>query len=226
MPGLLGTLSQHATFVRKLGGRKYSKSGMHRFIATTRRTTIPGTLWASQHALAVRHAGSCSLEVRRRPKIAILSAPPPMSPFAFRSLGRGGAFRRRGPPPAEAYTARPKMAAEVDFGDRELFEQLDSDEPATVPAAQPLHTRFEWEDDGGEDDGEEGGGAERAEADEETAKLRERLRECEEAVRQLQAENILLPPPRLRALARGRRGRAGRAIKGFALPCLHLGALQ
>ncbi|KAJ6656606.1 hypothetical protein lerEdw1_003493 [Lerista edwardsae] len=90
------------------------------------------------------------------------------------------------------------MAAEVDFGDRELFQQLDSDEPATAPAAQPLHARFEWEDDDDDDDEDEegggggGGGAERAE---ETEKLRERLRECEETVRQLQAENILPPLP-------------------------------
>lgn len=73
------------------------------------------------------------------------------------------------------------MAAEVDFGDRELFEQLDADEAAATPgpAAQPLHTRF----------------------DEETEELRERLRECQDAVRQLQAENIL--PGRQAALASG-----------------------
>ncbi|XP_061458348.1 zinc finger CCHC domain-containing protein 8 isoform X3 [Rhineura floridana] len=65
---------------------------------------------------------------------------------------------------------RPKMAAEVDFGDRELFEQLDAEERTPVPASQPLHTRFE-------------------EADEEPEELRERLRECEETVRELQAEN-------------------------------------
>ncbi|XP_015273142.1 PREDICTED: zinc finger CCHC domain-containing protein 8 isoform X2 [Gekko japonicus] len=61
------------------------------------------------------------------------------------------------------------MAAEVDFGDRELFEQLDADEPAATPgpAAQPLHIRF----------------------DEETEELRERLRECQETVKELQAEN-------------------------------------
>ncbi|XP_053135708.1 zinc finger CCHC domain-containing protein 8 isoform X2 [Hemicordylus capensis] len=64
------------------------------------------------------------------------------------------------------------MAAEVDFGDRELFEQLDADEPKPVPATQPLHTRFEEEEEKAE-----------------TEKLRERLQECEETVRQLQAEN-------------------------------------
>ncbi|XP_048370145.1 zinc finger CCHC domain-containing protein 8 isoform X2 [Sphaerodactylus townsendi] len=57
------------------------------------------------------------------------------------------------------------MAAEVDFGDPDLFEQLDADEAAG--AAQPLHIRF----------------------DQETEELRERLRECQESVRELQAEN-------------------------------------
>ncbi|KAL8180101.1 UNVERIFIED_CONTAM: hypothetical protein K2H54_006644 [Gekko kuhli] len=83
------------------------------------------------------------------------------------------------------------MAAEVDFGDRELFEQLDADEPAAT-AAQPLHIRF----------------------DEETEELRERLRECQETVKELQAENILtgraclgLPgPTRGRASLAGGRG--------------------
>ncbi|XP_062999922.1 zinc finger CCHC domain-containing protein 8 isoform X4 [Elgaria multicarinata webbii] len=65
------------------------------------------------------------------------------------------------------------MAAEVDFGDRELFEQLDADEATPVPAAQPLHIRFE-------------------ETDEETEELRERLRDYEETVRALQAENCEL----------------------------------
>ncbi|XP_030438430.1 zinc finger CCHC domain-containing protein 8 [Gopherus evgoodei] len=64
------------------------------------------------------------------------------------------------------------MAAEVDFGDRELFEQLDGDE-AAAPTAQPLHTRFE-EDEELEEAGEA---------------LRERLRDSEEMVRQLRSEN-------------------------------------
>ncbi|XP_078237929.1 zinc finger CCHC domain-containing protein 8 isoform X2 [Pogona vitticeps] len=69
------------------------------------------------------------------------------------------------------------MAAEVDFGDRELFEQLeaddDDDEEAAATAAAaaatgaPLHLRF----------------------DEATEELRQRLRGCEEEVRALQAEN-------------------------------------
>ncbi|XP_077164678.1 zinc finger CCHC domain-containing protein 8 [Paroedura picta] len=58
------------------------------------------------------------------------------------------------------------MAAEVDFGDRQLFEQLDGDEAAETPA-QPLHTRF----------------------GDETEELRQRLRDCQETVRGLQAEN-------------------------------------
>ncbi|KAH1180322.1 zinc finger CCHC domain-containing protein 8 [Mauremys mutica] len=64
------------------------------------------------------------------------------------------------------------MAAEVDFGDRELFEQLDGDE-AAAPTAQPLHLRFE-EDEELEEAGEA---------------LRERLRDSEEMVRQLRSEN-------------------------------------
>uniref|UniRef100_A0A8D0H644 Zinc finger CCHC domain-containing protein 8 n=1 Tax=Sphenodon punctatus TaxID=8508 RepID=A0A8D0H644_SPHPU len=67
------------------------------------------------------------------------------------------------------------MAAEVDFGDRELFEQLDGDgEPAAALPAQPLHIRFEGR--------------------EEEEELRRRLLECEETVRRLQAENILTRP--------------------------------
>ncbi|XP_028566331.2 zinc finger CCHC domain-containing protein 8 isoform X1 [Podarcis muralis] len=62
------------------------------------------------------------------------------------------------------------MAAEVDFGDQELFQQLDAGEAAPIPAAQPLHARFE-------------------EAGAETEELRQRLRECQETVRELQAEN-------------------------------------
>ncbi|XP_034646992.1 zinc finger CCHC domain-containing protein 8 isoform X1 [Trachemys scripta elegans] len=64
------------------------------------------------------------------------------------------------------------MAAEVDFGDRELFEQLDGDE-AAAPTTQPLHIRFE-EDEELEEAGEV---------------LRERLRDSEEMVRQLRSEN-------------------------------------
>ncbi|XP_053225969.1 zinc finger CCHC domain-containing protein 8 isoform X2 [Podarcis raffonei] len=62
------------------------------------------------------------------------------------------------------------MAAEVDFGDQELFQQLDAGEAAPIPAAQPPHARFE-------------------EAGAETEELRQRLRECQETVRELQAEN-------------------------------------
>ncbi|XP_074868804.1 zinc finger CCHC domain-containing protein 8 isoform X2 [Carettochelys insculpta] len=74
------------------------------------------------------------------------------------------------------FLPQPKMAAEVDFGDRELFEQLDDDE-AAAPTAQPLHTRFEEEEDEDEDE------------DEDRQALRERLRDSEEMVRQLRAEN-------------------------------------
>ncbi|XP_062446071.1 zinc finger CCHC domain-containing protein 8 isoform X1 [Rhea pennata] len=62
------------------------------------------------------------------------------------------------------------MAAEVDFGDRELFEQLEEDDAPPPPA----HLRFEEEEEGAE-------GA--------LAELRERLRDCEETVRRLRVEN-------------------------------------
>ncbi|KAH0625622.1 hypothetical protein JD844_015209 [Phrynosoma platyrhinos] len=55
------------------------------------------------------------------------------------------------------------MAAEVDFGDHELFEQLDAEEATPASAREPLHSRFE-------------------ETDEETEELRGRLRGCEETL--------------------------------------------
>ncbi|KAM5237723.1 zinc finger CCHC domain-containing protein 8 [Ctenodactylus gundi] len=69
------------------------------------------------------------------------------------------------------------MAAEVDFGDLELFEAFDPPEESTP---KPVHTRFK--DDGGDEEEENGVG---------DAELRERLRQCEETIEQLRAENIL-----------------------------------
>lgn len=69
------------------------------------------------------------------------------------------------------------MAAEVDFGDLELFEAFDHPEES-LP--KPVHTRFK-DDDGNEED-ENGVG---------DAELREQLRQYEEAIQQLRAENIL-----------------------------------
>uniref|UniRef100_A0A452TFD2 Zinc finger CCHC domain-containing protein 8 n=3 Tax=Ursus maritimus TaxID=29073 RepID=A0A452TFD2_URSMA len=69
------------------------------------------------------------------------------------------------------------MAAEVDFGDLELFEAFDHPEES-IP--KPVHTRFK--DDDGDEEDENGAG---------DAELRERLRECEETIEQLRAENIL-----------------------------------
>nr|DBA23192.1 TPA: hypothetical protein GDO54_014130 [Pyxicephalus adspersus] len=60
--------------------------------------------------------------------------------------------------------------AEVDFGDSELFEQLDGD-----VAPKPIHIRF----DEAEDSELESGG------------LQEQLARCEETIEQLRAENIL-----------------------------------
>ncbi|XP_069352816.1 zinc finger CCHC domain-containing protein 8 isoform X1 [Eulemur rufifrons] len=67
------------------------------------------------------------------------------------------------------------MAAEVDFGDFELFEAFDHPEES-IP--KPVHTRFK-DDDG--DEADENGAAD--------AELRERLQQCEETIEQLRAEN-------------------------------------
>lgn len=62
--------------------------------------------------------------------------------------------------------------AEVDFGDSELFEQLDDSAPLA-----PTHIRFS---DDGEDQGEIG-------------ELRSRLEECDDNIQRLREENILMP---------------------------------
>ncbi|KAI5761729.1 ZCCHC8 [Gulo gulo luscus] len=75
------------------------------------------------------------------------------------------------------------MAAEVDFGDLELFEAFDHPEES-IP--KPVHTRFK--DDDGDEEDENGVG---------DAELRERLRQCEETIEQLQLKrklNILTRP--------------------------------
>uniref|UniRef100_A0A2K5R0D1 Zinc finger CCHC domain-containing protein 8 n=1 Tax=Cebus imitator TaxID=2715852 RepID=A0A2K5R0D1_CEBIM len=71
------------------------------------------------------------------------------------------------------------MAAEVYFGDLELFEPFDHPEES-IP--KPVHTRFKDDDDDGDE--EDGNGVSDAE-------LRERLRQCEETIEQLRSENIL-----------------------------------
>ncbi|KAF6278720.1 hypothetical protein mRhiFer1_018590 [Rhinolophus ferrumequinum] len=85
------------------------------------------------------------------------------------------------------------MAAEVDFGDLKLFEAFDHPEES-LP--KPVHTRFK--DDDGDEEDENGVG---------DAELRERLRQCEETIEQLRAENILparwaLSPGRVQELRR------------------------
>ncbi|XP_011926664.1 PREDICTED: zinc finger CCHC domain-containing protein 8 isoform X2 [Cercocebus atys] len=67
------------------------------------------------------------------------------------------------------------MAAEVYFGDLELFEPFDHPEESIL---KPVHTRFKDED--GDEEDENGVG---------DAELRERLRQCEETIEQLRAEN-------------------------------------
>ncbi|EQB77416.1 zinc finger CCHC domain-containing protein 8 [Camelus ferus] len=79
------------------------------------------------------------------------------------------------------------MAAEVDFGDLELFEAFDHPEES-IP--KPIHTHFK--DDDGDEEDENGVG---------DAELRERLRQCEETIERLRAENIL---PARWALSPGR----------------------
>ncbi|KAK1892910.1 Zinc finger CCHC domain containing protein 8 [Dissostichus eleginoides] len=64
--------------------------------------------------------------------------------------------------------------AEVDFGDSELFEQLDDSAPPTVPT----HIRFTDNDE---------------EKQEETSQLPSRLEECDEHIQRLTEENILVP---------------------------------
>lgn len=72
------------------------------------------------------------------------------------------------------------MAAGVDFGDLELFEAFGHPEES-MP--KPVHTRFK-DDDGAEED-ENGVG---------DAELQARLRQCEETIEQLRAQNILVAP--------------------------------
>lgn len=63
----------------------------------------------------------------------------------------------------------------MDFGDLELFEAFDHPEESTP---KPVHTRFK--DDDGDEEDENGIG---------DVELRERLRQCEETIEQLRAEN-------------------------------------
>uniref|UniRef100_A0A8C0WVD5 Zinc finger CCHC domain-containing protein 8 n=1 Tax=Castor canadensis TaxID=51338 RepID=A0A8C0WVD5_CASCN len=86
-------------------------------------------------------------------------------------------FPRRPAPPLPKSFLQPKMAAEVDFGDLELFEAFDPQEESTL---KPVHTRFKDEDSGEEKANGVG-----------DAELRERLRQCEETIEHLRAENIL-----------------------------------
>lgn len=94
------------------------------------------------------------------------------------------------------------MAAEVDFGDLELFEAFDPQEESTL---KPVHTRFKDEDSGEEKANGVG-----------DAELRERLRQCEETIEHLRAENIL--PARWARHRRGVRGRARRKFHEAGIP--------
>uniref|UniRef100_A0A8C0KSM5 Zinc finger CCHC domain-containing protein 8 n=2 Tax=Canis lupus dingo TaxID=286419 RepID=A0A8C0KSM5_CANLU len=98
---------------------------------------------------------------------------PPASGAALQPSPPG----RRPAPPLLESLPQPNMAAEVDFGDLELFEAFDHPEDS-IP--KPVHTRFK--DDDGDEEDEHGAG---------DAELRERLRQCEETIEQLRAENIL-----------------------------------
>lgn len=68
--------------------------------------------------------------------------------------------------------------AEVDFGDAELFDQLDDFTPV------PTHIRFPDRDDADtvEDDDDD---------DDEKCRLRSRLDECDDCIEKLTEENIL-----------------------------------
>lgn len=96
------------------------------------------------------------------------------------------------------------MAAEVDFGDLKLFEAFDHPEES-LP--KPVHTRFK--DDDGDEEDENGVG---------DAELRERLRQCEDTIEQLRAENILparaaLSVPRACGGCRAREGAGGNSTR-------------
>uniref|UniRef100_A0A8D0VD49 Zinc finger CCHC-type containing 8 n=2 Tax=Sus scrofa TaxID=9823 RepID=A0A8D0VD49_PIG len=132
------------------------------------------------------HSGSCSLTGLARPLCSSGGLRLGGNPTGWlRSAGAGRAvppnnLGRRPGGQLRLFSClfpQPKMAAEVDFGDLELFEAFDHAEES-IP--KPVHTRFK-EDDGDEED-ENGVG---------DAELRERLRQCEETVEQLRAENIL-----------------------------------
>lgn len=100
------------------------------------------------------------------------------------------------------------MAAEVDFGDLELFEAFDPPEES-IP--KPVHTRFK--DDDGDPEDEDGVG---------DAELQERLRQCEETIERLRAENILPAGRALspRARVRAGHGRGGNSTRaGVPNPC-------
>uniref|UniRef100_A0A8D1PH39 Zinc finger CCHC-type containing 8 n=1 Tax=Sus scrofa TaxID=9823 RepID=A0A8D1PH39_PIG len=130
------------------------------------------------------HSGSCSLTGLARPLCSSGGLRLGGNPTGWlRSAGAGRAvppnnLGRRPGGQLRLFSClfpQPKMAAEVDFGDLELFEAFDHAEES-IP--KPVHTRFK-EDDGDEED-ENGVG---------DAELRERLRQCEETVEQLRAEN-------------------------------------
>lgn len=116
----------------------------------------------------------------------------------------GGSFcplppPRQLPPPsplAPPFLLQLKMAAEVDFGDRELFEQLEEkDGPPPPPRLS-----FEEEEEGPEKALEE---------------LYARLQDREETVRRLRAENILTER---QGLLRGGRSGAGRGGRRSCRP--------
>lgn len=135
------------------------------------------------------HSGSCSLTCPlcrfrglrfEKPLLGGLAPKRAARPYSLRPRP-GGQLRLSATLPLF-----PKMAAEVDFGDLELFEAFD---PPEESLAKPVHSRFK--DDGGDAEGNAAG----------DAALRERLRQCEDTVERLRAENIL---PARRALSPGR----------------------
>lgn len=116
--------------------------------------------------LPQRHAGSCG------PPAPPRGEGPPGASRCERRLLLPFAPSAAPPPQAPPFLLQLKMAAEVDFGDRELFEQLEEEDRPPPPP------RLSCEEE------EEG-------PDKALEELYARLRDREETVRRLRAENIL-----------------------------------
>lgn len=149
---------------RKKAGRRLAPQVVSAGCASRVGGARPPLHYSSQHAQ------------RAQPGAAVAPWPQCMLGAAVPrfSIGRAAPFAPRRPsgaPRAPPFLLRLKMAAEVDFGDRELFEQLEGEDGPPPPR---LNADEEEED-----------------REEAFSELQERLRGCEETVRRLREENIL-----------------------------------